>query len=204
VLSAVLYDAVLSPVERRALGRWRRALLDDIAGDVLEIGAGTGANLAHYGSHLRRLLLPEPDPAMRRRLRDRAAARPDVTTQVLEGSATDLPVVDASLDAVVATLVLCSVPDPVAALAEIRRVLRPGGRLHVIEHVAAPAATRLRRVQHLIDPLWSRAAGGCSLERPTGDLLRDAGFDTSDLHADALPVPVPVVRPIILGTARSD
>ena len=194
--TAALYDAVLFLAERRALRSWRRELLADLDGDVLELGAGTGANLAYYGDQVRRLLLLEPDPAMRRRLVARA---PRAT--VIAGSASLLPVADASFDAVVSTLVLCSVGRQDRALSEVRRVLRPDGRLLLIEHVAAGGDTRLRTAQHLVSPLWSRLAGGCSLERQTRSALAAAGFDTAHLVDDVLPVPVPFVRPVLRGAA---
>lgn len=197
MLSAALYDAVLSIAERRALRSWRRELLADLDGDVLELGAGTGANLPFYPDQVRRLLLLEPDPTMRRRL----VARAPRAATVLGGNASLLPVADASLDAVVSTLVLCSVGRQDRVLSEVRRVLRPDGRLLLIEHVAAGADTRLRTVQHLVSPLWSRVAGGCSLERQTRSALVAAGFDTTHLVDDVLPVPVPFVRPILRGVA---
>lgn len=197
------YDAVLQKAERRALGAWRSELLGDLAGDVLEIGAGTGANLDAYGPGLSRLVLLEPDPAMRGRLVDRVArSRSRARTVVVSGSASRLPLADASVDAVVSTLVLCSVRDLDRALAEVRRVLRPGGRLHLVEHVAAEEGTLVRRAQHWLAPLWSRLAEGCSLERPTRELLAAAGFDVTDLRDDVLPVLVPLVRPVVRGSAR--
>lgn len=202
VLSARLYDAALAGAERRALRAWRRELLQDLQGTVLEIGAGTGANLAAYGPAVDRLLLVEPDPGMRGLLAARALAAGPARAAVVAASASRLPVRDGSVDAVVSTLVLCSVRSLDRALVEIRRVLRPDGRLHLIEHVAARPGTLLLRGQQVLAPAWSRIGGGCSLVRPTKDLLAAAGFDVSDVRADTLPVPVPFVRPVIRGTAR--
>lgn len=202
MLSARLYDTVLATAERRALRDWRRQLITGVGGTVLEIGAGTGANLPAYGRQVERLLLLEPDPTMRRRVRGRAAAAGRGDALVMAGSAARLPLRDASVDAVVSTLVLCSVGPPERALAEIRRVLRPDGELHLIEHVAAEPGTRVRGVQQALSPVWSRVAGGCSLIRPTRELLASAGFDVTAVHQDVLPVPVPFVRPVIRGTAR--
>lgn len=199
MLSARLYDRTLAGAERRALHAWRRELLHDVSGVVLEIGAGTGANLPAYGPHVQRLLLLEPDPRMRGLLAARAARDP--RQQVLAGSASRLPVADASVDAVVSTLVLCSVRRLDRALEEVRRVLRPGGRLHLIEHVAADHGSLLRRAQGIVAPAWSRIGGGCSLVRPTSDLLLAAGFEVGDLRRDVLPVPVPFVRPVVRGSA---
>lgn len=201
MLSARLYDLVVAGAERRALGAWRQELLQDLSGVVLEIGAGTGANLRSYGPAVTRLLLLEPDPAMRGRLAARAVG--DVPpSSVLAASAARLPLADRSVDAVVSTLVLCSVRHLDRALAEVRRVLRPGGELHLIEHVAASPGSVLRRVQGVVAPAWSKVGGGCSLVRPTPDLLAASGFDVSDLRADVLPVSVPFVRPCVRGRAR--
>ena len=201
MLSARLYDRALAGAERRALGAWRRELLQDVSGTVLEIGAGTGANLDVYGPAVSRLLLVEPDEAMRARLAARASADRSCNV-VLAASASRLPLVDGSVDAVISTLVLCSVRNLDRALAEVRRVLRPGGRLHLIEHVAADSGSLLRRAQGVVAPAWSRLVGGCSVVRPTQDVLAAAGFDVSDVRSDVLPVPVPFVRPVVRGTAR--
>lgn len=200
MLSARLYDAVLSLAERRALRDWRAELLTGAVGDVLEIGAGTGANLHWYPAQVRRLLLLEPDAAMRELLIRRAPA----TASVLAGNARRLPIATSSVDTVVSTLVLCSVGDVDQALAEVRRVLRPDGRLLLLEHVAAPSGTRTRAAQHLLTPGWSRIAGGCSLERDTRAALSRSGFDTAGLHDDLLPVPLPVIRPVLRGTVLRD
>lgn len=202
MLSARLYDTVLAGAERRALRAWRRDLLGGLSGAVLEIGAGTGANLHAYGQAVDRLLLLEPDPAMRQRLVTRAETACGGRALVLAGSAARLPLRNGSVDAVVSTLVLCSVRPLDRALSEIRRVLRPGGQLHVIEHVAAEPGTQVRRVQNVLAPAWSRVGGGCSLIRPTRELLEAAGFDVTGLRPDLLPVPVPFIRPVIRGTAR--
>lgn len=122
---------------------------------------------------------------------------------VLAASASRLPLADGSVDAVVSTLVLCSVRSLDRALAEVRRVLRPGGRLHLVEHVAAEPGSVLCRAQGVVAPAWSRLAGGCSVLRSTRrDVLAAAGFDVSDVRSDVLPVPVPFVRPVVRGTAR--
>lgn len=200
MLSARLYDRALAGAERRALGGWRRDLLQDVSGVVLEIGAGTGANLDLYGPSVARLLLLEPDDAMRSRLATRAVADRSRNV-VLAASASCLPLADSSVDAVVSTLVLCSVRHLDSALAEVSRVLKPGGRLHLIEHVAADPGSVLRRAQGFVAPAWSRLAGGCSVVRPTRDLLAAAGFDVTDVRDDVLPVPVPFVRPLLRGSA---
>jgi ubiquinone/menaquinone biosynthesis C-methylase UbiE len=201
VLSARLYDRALAGAERRALNAWRRELLQDVSGTVLEIGAGTGANLDVYGPSVSQLLLVEPDEAMRTRLAARASTDRSRNV-VLAASASRLPLADSSVDAAVSTLVLCSVRQLDSALTEVHRVLKPGGRLHLIEHVAAEPGSVLRRAQGLVAPAWSRLAGGCSVVRPTRDLLAAAGFDVTDVRDDALPVPIPLVRPAVRGSAQ--
>jgi ubiquinone/menaquinone biosynthesis C-methylase UbiE len=197
MLSATFYDIVMARAEKAALGAWRGDLLKDARGDVLEIGAGTGANLRHYPPEVTGLILTEPDPGMRARLV--AQAGPSIL--VGDCPAQALAVADASVDTVVCTLVLCTVPDVAAVLAEIRRVLRPNGELLLIEHVAAASGTVTHRAQRLLTPVWSRLAGGCCLQRDTAQALTRAGFDTSRLQAVELPVPLPIVRAALWGRA---
>src|SRR5271170_1566587 len=133
---AAIYDPFMRRTEQACLIDWRRDLLSTLSGRVLELGAGTGANVPFYPPAVRSLVLAEPDPHMLARLR----ARAPVDAELLSASCDGVPVPDASVDAVVATLLLCSVPDPSRALAEIRRVLRPGGTFVFLEHVAATGA----------------------------------------------------------------
>lgn len=191
---SVVYDPSLWAAERLFLARWRRELLAPLAGDVLEIGAGTGLNLPHYPPALRSLVLTEPDEGMRARLARRAPGadvRPDPAER--------LSAPDASVDAVVSTLVLCTVPDPDAALAEIRRVLRPAGRLVFLEHVAGQGP-RLA-LQRAIDPLWKHVAGGCRLCRRTVDAIGRAGLAIERIETRRpLGVP-PFLAPMVRGAA---
>lgn len=170
-LFAAVYDLAMAPVERRLLRARRAHILRGIEGDVLEIGAGTGANLPIYGPDAR-LVLAEPGPHMRRRLRARAPSAVDV----IDAAAERLPFADASFDAVVSTLVLCSVERVEAALSEIHRVLRPGGTLCFIEHVRATGFVR-GAAQDLMTPLWRCVAGNCHLNRRTVPALRSLQFE---------------------------
>jgi ubiquinone/menaquinone biosynthesis C-methylase UbiE len=136
MLQSLIYDPFLALGERRGMAAHRRALLAGARGRVLEVGAGTGLNLAFYPASLDELVLTEPDAAMRARLRRRVARRRPHAT-VAADRAEALPFADGSFDTVVCTLVLCTVPDPAAALAEFRRVLAPDGRLLFIEHLRA-------------------------------------------------------------------
>lgn len=166
---AAFWEFASRGMERGAMGKMRRELLRDIRGDVLEIGAGTGANFAHYPPEARVIAI-EPDPHMRKRAPKRMTPNIDLR----DGAAERLPVPDASCDAVVTTLVLCSVDDVPAALAEIRRVLRPGGELRFLEHVRGGAI--VGRFQDLTQPVYGHFSGNCRWNRRTEQALRDAGF----------------------------
>ena len=198
-LVARLYDRCLTRVEAGGLTAMRRELVAQASGRVLEIGAGTGLNLALYPPSTRELLLTEPDHAMADRLETRRRSH-ERATEVLRSPAEALPLDDASVDVVVSTLVLCSVDDVGQALAEVRRVLRPAGRLLLIEHVRAEDP-RLARWQDRLNPLQRLLARGCNLNRPTAALLERSGFAIDGLVSDRLPRTPAVVRPLIRGAA---
>ncbi|GAA0343748.1 methyltransferase domain-containing protein [Actinoallomurus spadix] len=200
-LFARLYARACPLLDRR-LAAYRRALLDGLSGRVIEIGVGTGANFTHYPHQVEAVLAVEPEPYLRR-LAQAAAARTPVPIDVTGGSADRLPAADASCDAAVTCLVLCTVPDPAAALAEIARVLRPGGRLRFLEHVHAETPAR-RRVQRVLDvTLWPRLSGGCHTGRDTAAAIERAGFTIERLDrlgSGETGIPFPAA-PQILGTA---
>lgn len=201
---AALYDRFMAESEVACLADWRRALLADLTGDVLEIGAGTGANLPHYPDGLRSLTLTEPDPHMRRRLVlavSQGGERP-FTVEISDAAATALPVPDASRDAVICTLVLCTVPDPQAVLREVVRVLRPGGRFVYLEHVAAWDNPGRLRWQRALEPAWRVLADGCHLTRRTGEHIRDAGLVVDSEQHESMRKALPWVRPSLRGVAR--
>jgi len=198
---AVIYDRFMDATEEACLRRWRGELLADLEGDVLELGAGTGANLPHHPRDLSRLVLTEPDKHMRRQLEARAREhRPDA--EVTPASASALPFADASFDAVVSTLVLCSVPELDTTLREVWRVLKPGGRFLFLEHVAAAPGTGRRRLQRVVDPLWRRVADGCRLTRDTERAMLDAGFTLERIERESMRKAMAIVRPSIRGVAR--
>lgn len=201
-LFSLLYDRITAPMEEACLAGWRAELLGGVAGAVLEIGAGTGANLPHYPEAVSRLVLAEPDPGMRRRLEQKVAAS-GRQAEVVDTAAERLPFADDTFDAIVSTLVLCSVADPQAALAELRRVLKPDGQLVVIEHVRAQARPKREAWQRRIEPIWKRVAGNCHLTRDTAQALADAGFDTTTLERESIRKAAPVVRPSIRGAVRA-
>ena len=193
-LLASIYDRLMKATEEACLQRWRAELLAPLSGRILEVGAGTGANLSHYPSTVEKLVLTEPDPHMRRRLAARGA-------EVVDASAEALPFADGSFDAVVCTLVLCTVGDPDRALGELHRVLVPGGKLVFLEHVAAEEGTRRRRWQHRIDPLWNRVMGNCHLARRTEESIARAGFRITQVTRESMRKAMPLVRPTIRGEA---
>ncbi len=170
---AATYDRMSRAAEQGWLGELRGQLLAPLRGAVLEIGAGTGLNLPHYRAAAA-VVVTEPDAAMRRRLAARLATA-TVPVQMVDAAAEDLPFRDATFEAVVCTLVLCTVVDPDRALAEIKRVLRPQGQLVVVEHVRGGA--RLARWQDRLAPLWIYIGAGCHPNRDTRAAVERAGFD---------------------------
>ena len=191
---AATYDIMTKPGEKQ-LGILRGQLMADLRGDVLEIGAGTGANFAHYpqGVHV---VAFEPDPHMLKRAQKRLVelGRTDIDLRL--APAEQLPVDDASCDVVVSTLVLCTVRELSRTLAEMRRVLRPGGELRFIEHVRGEAA--LGRVQDAIQPAWGWCAAGCNINRRTEPAIRAAGFEVVSIeHKKMAPW-----MPAIVGAAK--
>jgi ubiquinone/menaquinone biosynthesis C-methylase UbiE len=196
---ALTYDRQMAKVEKAGLRAHRQQLLSGLSGRVLEIGGGTGSNLAIYGAAVESLTVTEPDMYMLRRLEARVREqRPG--TCVLRAPAEDLPFADDTFDAVVSTLVLCGVDDQPRALREIHRVLRPGGQLVFFEHVrsADPKAARQQDRMNAIN----RFVVGCECNRPTLETLRGAGFDV-DATATTLEKAPRFLRPAVAGHARS-
>jgi ubiquinone/menaquinone biosynthesis C-methylase UbiE len=151
--------------------------LHSAQGFVLELGAGTGRNLEHYTAQVERLVLTEPDRHMRSRLSKRLVESPfSERSEICASTAEQLPFPDVSFDCVVVTLVLCSVADLRRSILEAQRVLRPGGRLLLIEHIRAPNGTSGQRWQEALEPIWPICAGGCHLTRDPRDTLLAAGF----------------------------
>lgn len=200
---ARIYARCAGPcLEKAGIGAHRDRLLAGLTGAVLEVGAGNGLNFPHYPSTVTRVTAVEPEPDLRA-LAERAARSAPVPVEVVEGRAEALPFPDASFDAVVACLVLCSVTDQSVALREISRVLRPDGTLRFFEHVQADGAG-MRRVQQVLDAtVWPLFAGGCHTSRDTGAAIAAAGFTITELDSFDFPptrIPMPV-QTHILGTA---
>ncbi len=200
-LFARLY-ARLSPAMERGIAQHRRRLVAGLRGTVIEIGAGDGMNFGHYPPEVERVMAVEPEPYLRDLARCRAR-HVSASVEVVDGVAEVLPLADGSADAAVASLVLCSVADLDQALAELFRVVRPGGELRVFEHVRA-ASPVLRAVQRLLDAtLWPVIAGGCHTSRHTAAAIQRAGFTSTRFRLVRFPdfrLPLPT-SPHILGAA---
>ena len=200
-LFASVYDWLTAGAEEAGLRARRERLLASAKGRVLEIGAGTGANLPFYAADVE-LTVAEPEAPMARklakRLRDR---RPN--TEIVHAPAEHLPFADAQFDAVVSTLVLCTVVDQPTALRELRRVLKPGGRLLFIEHVRSDDP-KLARWQDRVNGFSRFAACGCNCNRATLDAIRAAGFAIASLEQGEFPKAPKFVRPLIAGIAQSN
>ena len=197
---AATYDRQMAKTEKAGLRAFRERLLAGASGDVLEIGGGTGANLPCYGPAVTSLTITEPQPPMLRRLA-RAVSAHHSSAQVLRAPAEDLPFDDDSFDVAVSTLVLCGVDDQPRALRELRRVLRPGGRLLFIEHLRSddPGTARLHdRLNWL-----NRLMVCCDCNRPTLDSIGAAGFTVPGVEHTELPKAPPFVRPAIVGSATA-
>jgi ubiquinone/menaquinone biosynthesis C-methylase UbiE len=198
---AALYSKFIEPMDRKRMAPMRQFAAGGAVGRVLEIGAGTGANIEHYDwSKVESLEITEPDPFMLERLQPKLEALPaDVRSRVhlQEIPAEQLPFPDASFDVAVVTLVLCTVMDPARSIAELRRVLKPGGELRLIEHVRAQGFWG--SVQRLFQPIYGRISGDCQLRRDTEQALRDAGFDVEVTQRLVLGGPL---WPTFVGLAR--
>jgi ubiquinone/menaquinone biosynthesis C-methylase UbiE len=172
-----------------ALDRYRHSAVEMARGVVLEVGVGSGLNLPLYGRAVDHIFAVDPSPELLRLARKRI---PDVLVQVslLRASAEELPFTNAVFDTVLMTWTLCSIPRPDAALTEIRRVLKPGGRLLFVEHGLSPEPS-VARWQHWLTPCWSRISGGCHLDRKTDDLVRAAGFRLGSVETGHMKGPKP-------------
>ena len=194
---AAIYCPLGFCIERLWMGERRERLLKGARGTVLEIGGGTGANLPRYRD-VDRVTIAEPDPFMRKRMVPKlAAAR--VPVEVSAAGAESLPFHEGSFDTVVSTLVLCTVQDQEAALDEVRRVLRPGGRLLFIEHVRATGSTA--RWQDRIELVWRRLFGGCHPNRDTVAAIEEAGFEIESFESFYPPIPLSGLLPHVHGSA---
>jgi ubiquinone/menaquinone biosynthesis C-methylase UbiE len=182
---ARLYTRLIAPsLARQGGDDLRRRLLSGLSGAVVEVGAGDGANFPHYPGSVARVVAVEPEP----HLRELAAARADERVLLRDAVAADLPVRDGEADAVVFCLVLCSVEDQSVALAEARRVLRPGGEVRFLEHVQDAEPGAVRRLQGVLDAtVWPRLCGGCHLGRDTEGAIERAGLEVVEIDRFGFP-----------------
>lgn len=199
---ARLYARMAAAAEAKGAAQHRAEMLDGLEGRVVEVGAGTGLNFSHYPPTVTEVVAVEPEAHLRR-LASAAATEAKVPVTVVDGTAESLPVEDGSCDAAVCSLVLCSVPDQSRALAEVRRVLRPGGELRFYEHVL-DASPRFARFQRIVDVVHPYVGGGCHVTRDTERSIAAAGFDITRIRRFRF-APEPLTKqaaPKIVGTAR--
>ena len=201
-LFAAVYDRATAPAERAGLADRRRRLLAGATGRVLEIGGGTGANLAHYPEGLDTVTMLEPDSAMRDRLLEKVPSA-SVPVEVHEAGIEDESLPTDGFDTVVSTLTLCTVPDLDAALAAIKRVLAPGGQLLFIEHVRGTGLQAL--AQRATAPVWTRVAAGCHPDRDILAAMRTNGFAVTDLDRFRIRLMInPLINGAVQGVARAE
>ncbi|MGZ3423412.1 MAG: class I SAM-dependent methyltransferase [Polyangiales bacterium] len=192
---APFYDKFMRRSEEAGMQAWRHELLEGVRGEVLDVGAGTGANLPHFDPRTTRVIAAEPDPLMARRLRTKSRGLAHV--EVVDAPAEEMPFADRAFDVVVATLVLCTVRDLDRSLREIRRVLRPGGKLVFLEHVADDERLRTQRI---VEPVWRAIAGGCHLTRRTDESIARC-LTVVTLTREEARAALPVVRTCVRGVA---
>jgi SAM-dependent methyltransferase len=202
--TARIYDRMFARSERAGLAEIRRDALASARGEVLEIGAGTGLNLRAYPREgITRIVATEPDAAMSRHLRDKVAEAP-APVDVIEVHGERLPFADATFDTVVGTLVLCEPKDPAVVVAEIARVLKPGGRYLFVEHVRSEDP-KLARRQDRAAPLWRTVSGGCNCNRDTLATIEASGLDVERVSVGSFPKAMKIVKPLLRGSAvRAD
>lgn len=194
------YDRFNKIAEDAGMRDTRRALLARARGRTLEIGAGTGVNLELYPDAVTELVLTEPDAHMRRQLEHKLSAA-GRKVEVVEAGAEQLPFPAASFDTAVATLVLCTIANPRAALSEIRRVLKPDGRLLFLEHVRSDNP-KVARWQDRLERPWGWFGRGCHPNRDTLATIERSGLEVAEVERDRVPKAPPIVRPLIVGEAR--
>ena len=200
-IGALIYDMFLAPSEKACVKKWRGELLAKVSGTVLEIGAGTGANIEFYTANVTELILSEPQDHMMSKLKDNLpnSLCKNIKLTKYRVESIDLP--DSSVDYVVSTLVLCSVPDLGKALSEILRVLKPKGALVFIEHIASKTDPGIKKWQNRLNPFWKIVAGNCHLNRETEKELLQAGFTLDKITCEEIKRALPVLSPAIRGFA---
>jgi ubiquinone/menaquinone biosynthesis C-methylase UbiE len=197
---SAIYDTLLKGTEEAGLREMRRQTLAEANGRTIDVGAGTGANLGLYPDSVTELILSEPDPHMTKRLRARLAES-GTEAELVEAPAERLPFEDGSFDTAIFTLVLCTVPDPDAALAEAARVLKPGGKLLFVEHVRSQQPG-IARWQDRLERPWHFFADGCHCNRDTVAAIETSPFSLQRVERGELPKSPPITKPLARGSAR--
>jgi SAM-dependent methyltransferase len=187
-------------MRNKRLGPYRERVIGAAAGRVLEIGVGSGLNLTRYPPAVQELLALEPDPKLMAMARNASPVTGAGRIGFIEGSAERIPLENGSIDTVVSTWTMCTIPDIRLALDEMHRVLKPSGRLLFVEHGLAPD-TGVQKWQNRLNPLWTRVGGGCHLNRPIEALITAAGFEMDRLHTGYMPGPK-LMTYMYEGTAR--
>ncbi len=177
-------------MRQNQLKKYRREVVGAASGRVLEVGIGSGLNFPFYGREVETVFGIDPSPRLLAVAR-RRATEAGVRAEFLQESATAIPLAENTVDTVVMTWTLCSIPDPLAALREMRRVLKPGGKLLFVEHGLSPEPG-IECWQHRLTPIWCHIAGGCHLDRKMDDLIRFAGFDMTRLRTEYASGPRPM------------
>ena len=195
------YDKIMRDAEDKSLREWRKLLLSNISGYVLELGCGTGANLEFYSDTVKHLVLTEPSAHMQRKLQAKISSCKIANIELLSDKAEGISLSDSSVDAVVCTLVLCSVNHLEKSLTEIHRVLRPQGKLYFIEHVAATNNLKRYQWQRRLAFLWKCLASGCHIIRHTEEAITQAGFSIIEIDRQSMRGVPAIVRPSIRGVA---
>jgi ubiquinone/menaquinone biosynthesis C-methylase UbiE len=198
---AFIYDPLIAKTETACLKGWRKELLQQAYGVVLEVGAGTGANLAYYPDKVDELIISEPDGFMRKKLIEKLRNIENKNTNIKEFCMEDIDLADESVDCVVSTLVCCSVNDPQKSLQQAYRVLRPGGKFLFMEHIAAENNPKRLKWQNRINPIWKRISGNCHTNRETEKTILQAGFKIKQIEKASMRKAPAFVRPTIRGMA---
>ncbi|MGH3472114.1 MAG: class I SAM-dependent methyltransferase [Nocardioidaceae bacterium] len=200
---SLFYAGVAALGERTGYGKRRDEALAGAHGRLLIVGLGPGHDLDHLPAGVRDVVAVEPSRSMRDKAVHRVG-RSGVPTWLVGAAAEALPLREDSVDTALVALVFCSIDDPARACAELLRVLRPGGTLHVLEHVHAAPGSRLQVWQDRLDPVWSRLSAGCHVTRDTRQILSTAGFDTAALRDITIPVSPALVAPHLIGQCRAE
>lgn len=201
-LIAHFYDRCMASTEDACLAQWRKELLSQVNGHVLEVGSGTGVNIDFYPEQGIQLVMSEPDNNMRKKLLAKVATKINQRNiTVIDEAAEHMSATDNTYDYVVCTLVCCSVGHLQTALEEIHRVLKPGGRFVFLEHVLAQPSSRKYYWQNVVTPLWRKLAGNCHLNRDTEAEIIATGFELDDINRQDMITAFPLVKPTIRGVA---